>query len=62
MPTLKVSLGIGFANARQTEEIEIDEEEWNDCESEEDREKLIDQYAQDWALNYIDLGAEVVEN
>jgi hypothetical protein len=62
MPTLKVSLSIGFADAEQQDEIEIDEDEWNDCETEEEREKLIDQYAQDWALNYINIGAEVVEN
>jgi hypothetical protein len=62
MPILKVSLGIGFANAQQQDKIEIDEDEWNDCENEEEREKLIDQYAQDWAWNYIDIGAEVVEN
>ena len=61
MPTLKVSLGIGIANARQTDEFEIDEDEWNACETEEDREKLIDEYAQQWAWNYIDLAAEIVK-
>jgi hypothetical protein len=61
MPKLKVSVGLGFANARQCDDIEIDDEEWNACETEADRQKLIDQYAMDWAWNYIDLAAEVVE-
>ena len=62
MPTLKVSLGIGFANAKHREEIEIDEVEWEYCETEEEREELINQYAMDWAWNYIDIGTELVEN
>lgn len=61
MPTLKLSLGIGFNNARQHGEVEIDEDEWNDCETEEEREELINQYAQDWARDYIDIDSEVVE-
>jgi len=62
MPILKVSLGIGFSNANQKGEIEIDEDEWNECKSEEDREKLINLYAQDWAWEYIDIGTEVIED
>ena len=61
MPQLKVTLGIGFSNAHQRDTLDIDEAEWDDCESDEDREKLIDEYAQEWAWNYIDLGAELVE-
>lgn len=61
MPSLKVSLGIGFADARQEDEIEIDATEWDECETEEEREKLIDQYATDWAGNYIDIGCEIVD-
>ena len=61
MPKLKVSVGIGLAGARQCDDIEIDDEGWNACETEEDRQELIDQYAMDWAWNYIDLAAEVVE-
>ena len=61
MPILKVSLGIGFANAKHIEEIEIDDEEWSECETDEERENLIDQYAQEWAWNYIDIGAQIVE-
>ena len=59
MTTLIVSLGIGIANAKQEEEVEIDDDEWNSCQSDEDREKVIDQYALDWAWGYIDIGAEV---
>lgn len=61
MPKLKVTLGIGFVGARQEDTIEIDDAEWEGCETEQDRENLIDEYAQQWAWNYIDLGAEIVE-
>jgi hypothetical protein len=61
MPELKVSLGIGFANAHQKDILDIDDDEWNACETEEDREKLIDEYAIEWAWNYIDIGATIIE-
>lgn len=61
MPQIKVSLGIGFANAQQEDTLDIDDEEWNDCETQEAREKLIDEYATEWAWNYIDIGAVLVE-
>ena len=61
MPKLKVTLGIGFAGARHEDEIEIDEDEWNDCETEEEREKLIDEYATEWAWDYIDIGANLLD-
>ena len=61
MPKLKVFLGIGFANASHSDELEIDDDDWNACETDEDREKLIDQYATDWAWNYIDIGAKLSE-
>jgi len=61
MPKLKVSLGIGFANARQTDVLDIDSDEWSDCETEAEREELIDEYAKEWAWNYIDIGASLAE-
>lgn len=60
MPKLRVSLGIGISNARQEDEIEIDDEEWNEL-TEGEREKLIDELAVEWAWEYIDIGAEVIE-
>lgn len=61
MPKLKVTLGIGFAGARQEDVIEIDDDEWNDCETEEEKEKLIDEYATEWAWDYIDIGANITD-
>jgi hypothetical protein len=61
MPKLKVSLSIGYAGARRDDVIEIDDDDWNDCDTEEDREKLIDEYWTDWSQQYIDGGAEIVE-
>ena len=61
MPQLKVSLGIGFANTRQEDVIEIDDGEWEDCKTQEERDRLIDAYATEWAWEYIDIGAQIVE-
>lgn len=60
MVKLKVTLGIGFARARQEEVLEIDQDEWDACESDDEREELIDDYAKEWAWNYIDIGATVI--
>ena len=61
MPQIKVSLGIGFAIATREDIIDIDEAEWNECETDEQREDLINDYWRDWSNNYIDGGAELVE-
>ena len=61
MPKLEVTLGIGIANAMREDVIEIEDDEWNQCETEEDREKLINEYAADWAWNYIDIGANLLD-
>ena len=60
MPKLKVSLGIGYAGAKHTDTIDIDNDEWNDCETDQEREDLIDRYATEWAWNYIEIGGEIV--
>ena len=61
MPKIRVSLNIGFPNARQEEILDIPEDEWNSCETDRDKEKLIDEYATEWAWDYIDIGAELIE-
>jgi hypothetical protein len=61
MPKLKVSLGIGLADCKQYDVIEIDKDEWNDCETEEEREQLIEEYAQEWANNLIAIGVQRIE-
>ena len=61
MPKLKVSLGIGIANATQEDTLEIDVDEWNNCETEEELEELKQAYWNDWANNYIDGGYWIEE-
>jgi hypothetical protein len=60
MPKIRVSLSIGFPGAKHVEEIEIDEEEWNLYET-EDKEYIMEEYAKDWAWDYIEIGAELIE-
>jgi hypothetical protein len=61
MPKLKVTLGIGYAGVRHEDIIEIDENAWDACETEEEREEVIDQHVSDWVNNYIDIGARIID-
>ena len=61
MPNLAVSIGIGLANARQEDVIFINDNEWNDCETQEDRDDLCQQYWQDWSNNLIDGSFEIID-
>lgn len=59
MPLLNVKLSIGFPTATRKDEIEIDDDKWNDCATDEERQALIDEYANQWAWNYIELSADI---
>tara|TARA_R110000764_G_scaffold65547_1_gene137214 strand:- start:46 stop:231 length:186 start_codon:yes stop_codon:yes gene_type:complete len=61
MPKIKVTLSIGYPTATHKDELEIDKDEWDHCETEEEREDLINDYWRDWSNNYIDGGAELIE-
>ena len=61
MPKIKVSLSIGFVNCRHEEEIDIDDDEWNDCETDEQREELMDEYWKEWSANFIDGVCELID-
>lgn len=59
MPELNVKLSIGFPTATHEDTIEIDDDEWNGCETDKERQALIDEYANEWAWNYIELSADI---
>ena len=61
MPQIKVTLGVGISNAYQYDILDIDEDSWNACTTDEEREKLLEEYAEEWAGNYIDLGYTLIE-
>jgi len=61
MPKIKVSIGIGFANANHEDIIEIDQTEWDDCETEDSRSDLMQSYWSDWSNNYIDGYFELID-
>lgn len=54
MTKLKVYLGIGYPTATHEDVIEIDDQELADCETDEEREELCQQYWKDWSNNYIE--------
>ena len=61
MPKLKVTLSIGYSGATHEDILEIEDDEWADCKTDEEREKLIGDYWGDWANNYIDGSAVIVD-
>lgn len=58
----KVTLSIGFATANREDEIEIDDDELAECENEEQKQELLDQYWTDWANNYIEGSINIIDN
>ena len=61
MPKLKVTLNIGLSNSEQSDIIDISDDEWGDCKTDAEKDKLIDGYWIDWSSNYIDGGAWIVD-
>ncbi len=58
---VKMILGIGFPNAKQEEVIDVDDDDYNACKTQEEREDLLHGYWMDWSNNYID-GGWVIED
>ena len=59
---IKVTLGIGFAGAEHVDVIDVNDVEYNECETEEQRHDLLCDYWNDWSGNYIDGGWEVIHD
>ena len=57
---VKMMLGIGYSNANQEEIIDVDDDDYNACETQEDKDNLLHEYWVDWSNNYID-GGWVIE-
>ena len=60
MPLIKMSLGIGFAGVKHTNEEYIDDAEWEAMTLAE-KDDMLDEMVKDWAYNYIDMGVWVEE-
>ena len=57
----KVTLGIGYPSAKHEDEIEIDDQDYADCETEEQKQELLNRYWTDWAWNYIDGDIKIID-
>ena len=58
---LKVYLSIGYVVGNHEDVIEVDDDDYNACETDDQRDKLLGEYWQDWANNYIEGGFKIVE-
>jgi len=58
----RVTLGIGFAGANQEDVIEIDDDDYASCETEAQKEDLLNEYWRDWSNNYIDGGIQIIDS
>lgn len=54
MAEYKVTLSIGYSGAVQEDIIEVDDDELADCETEYERQDLLNEYWRDWAGSYIE--------
>lgn len=61
MLRLKVTLGIGLANANQEDVLDIPQDEYDACETDAARAALFEAYWQDWVSSYLDGGYELME-
>lgn len=58
---VKMYVHTGFANCKHEDEFEIDRDEWEEMD-EKEREKYLDDVAQDYLGNCIDYGAYAEED
>lgn len=61
MPDFNAHLTIGYSGADQDGLVEIDDDEWEACQSDDEREALLSQYLMEWAGNYIEVWGEIIE-
>ena len=59
MPKIEVTLSIGLAGAIREDILEIDDDEWNECTSDYQRNELMQSYWESWSDDYIDGGYEL---
>ena len=57
----KVTLSIGYPGADHQDILEVDDEDLSGCQTEESKADLIQQYAIEWANNYIEVWTEPVD-
>lgn len=60
MPRIKVKLSIGYPTAQHDDVLDIDDDEYNACATDDEKEALCDEYCQEWANNYIEYYYEVL--
>ncbi len=61
MPKIRVTLSTGFAGATHEDVIEIDDQEWNECNDKLEQNKLLDEMWEEWAWNFIEGGLELID-
>jgi len=60
MVKVRVTLSIGYPTAKCEDIIEVDDDEYNACETEDEKQDLLNENWQEWASNYIDGCSEVI--
>jgi hypothetical protein len=57
---IKMTLGIGVANAHQVDTIDVPDEELEGMDENVIQSYIMDEYVEPWANNYIDYGYEEI--
>jgi len=59
MPKLKVHLSIGFPSSHD-DVIDVDDDEYESCKTDEKKEELLSSITKEWASNYIDIAYKMI--
>jgi hypothetical protein len=58
----ELRLSIGLAGCVQTDEMEIDEDEYNSLETEQQKADYLHEFWVDWIWNHVDGSCEIIED
>lgn len=61
MPRVKVHLSIGYPTAVQEDIIEVDDEAYESCKTDEERDELLQTAWDEWSSNYISGYYEIIK-
>ena len=61
MPQIEVTLSIGFSGEVREDVLDISDDEWAACETDNQRNDLLYVYWETWSSNYINGGYKLID-
>ncbi len=57
---VKVTLSIGYPAANREDTIDVDDDDYNACETDDERYKLLSDYWPEWSNDHIEGGWKII--